>query len=150
MNGYKIIDFDLTKAKTPENPNGLDVVTKNGRGVRIICTDKHGGNPIIALVDMGNKQETIHYDQNGIIGWDGNTSFGLVLKEPIKYRKMTNQELSKWLREKPEEFRETMTEHSSLIKSTYDYFQEYENHAVADGLMIRSNYGEWREPLIEI
>ncbi len=39
INGKQVIPFDLAKAKTPENPDGLEVVTGLGDKVRIICTN---------------------------------------------------------------------------------------------------------------
>lgn len=149
MNDYKKIQFDLSKAKTPDNPNGLEVITKDGRNVRIICTDKLGEYPVVALVCFYNGLEYAHfYTLGGIVSFNDN-ALDLVLKEPIKSRRMTNQELSKWLREKPEEFREVTNMHN-LIGSIHSYFEEYKNLEVGPDLLIRSNYGEWKEPLVEI
>jgi hypothetical protein len=56
-----LIKFDLAKAKTPENPNGLEVVNQNLTRVRIICTDKKstkGDHLVILLEDI---QETFEY-----------------------------------------------------------------------------------------
>ena len=45
------------------------VVTRDGRNVRIICTDKRGADfPIVALVECENKEETCYYTENGC--WD--------------------------------------------------------------------------------
>lgn len=42
------------------------VVTRDGRNVRIICTDKKGTNfPIVALVECKNKEETCYYTLKG-------------------------------------------------------------------------------------
>ena len=42
------------------------VVTRNGRNVRIICTDKKGtAFPIVALVECEDKEETCYYPPNG-------------------------------------------------------------------------------------
>lgn len=144
---YKIIPFDIKKAKTPENPDGFEVVTKDGKNVRIVCTNKRGDNPIVTLIENGNlKEDCVLYNLNGVY-WS-NDSHNLALKEPVQYRRMTNQELSKWLREKPEEFREAMINHN-LIKSIHSYFEECKNLEVGPDTIIRSNYGEWKEPLIE-
>ena len=41
-----------------ENPNRR-IITKDGRNVRIICTDAKGNFPIIALVEIYNGNETV-------------------------------------------------------------------------------------------
>ena len=43
------------------------VVTRNGSKVRIICTDKQGACPIVALItrDDGVAEETVTYTKNG-------------------------------------------------------------------------------------
>ena len=42
------------------------VVTRDGRNVRIICTDKRGTDfPIVALVECEDKEETCYYPPNG-------------------------------------------------------------------------------------
>ena len=49
-----------------KNPS-RKVVTRDGRKVRIICTDKKGACPIVALVtrDDGVTEETVTYTKNG-------------------------------------------------------------------------------------
>ena len=48
-----------------KNPS-RKVVTRNGRNVRIICTDKKGTNfPIVALVECEDKEETCYYTPKG-------------------------------------------------------------------------------------
>lgn len=48
-----LIKFDLAKAKTPENPNGLEVVNQNLTRVRIICTDRKSTRKdhLVILID---------------------------------------------------------------------------------------------------
>ena len=41
------------------------VVTREGRDVRIICTDKYGGHPIVALVRYDDAESLVCYDMNG-------------------------------------------------------------------------------------
>ena len=55
-------EFNLTEYL--KNPS-QNVVTRNGRAVRIICTDKKGTQPIIALVTTNGKEEVRSYYQNG-------------------------------------------------------------------------------------
>lgn len=48
-----------------KNPS-RKVVTRDGRNVRIICTDKRGTNfPIVALVECEDKEETCYYTKKG-------------------------------------------------------------------------------------
>ena len=47
-----------------KNPN-RKVVTRAGRDVRIICTDKCGGHPIVALVRYDDTESLVCYDMNG-------------------------------------------------------------------------------------
>lgn len=67
------------------------------------------------------------------------------IEEP---RRMTNKELSRWLREKP------TREYN--YKNIYDYiygYYEYKescgDEEVPEDILIREDDGEWREPLVE-
>ena len=54
--------FDLKEFE--KNPS-QKVVTRDGREVRIICTDRKETQPIIALVTKNGKEEVRSYYQNG-------------------------------------------------------------------------------------
>lgn len=59
MSNYK--PFDLEKAKA-----GNPVVTRDGRKVRILCTDLKHNIPIIAAIDEGDGTESVlPYTKNG-------------------------------------------------------------------------------------
>ena len=48
-----------------KNPS-KNIVTRDGRDVRIICTDKRGTNfPIVALIECEDKEETCYYTKKG-------------------------------------------------------------------------------------
>jgi hypothetical protein len=151
---YKLIPFDIQRAKTPSNPDGLEVVTEGGKDVRIICTDRSSrGYPIVALIRHETGFEETHYcDKEGVTF---NETACFCLKEPVTPRRMTNQELSWWLRDAPEEHREFIyflegdndKEHR-VVHSVFDYIPSRSNEPV-DSILIRSNGGEWREPLID-
>ena len=48
-----------------KNPS-KKIVTRDGRNVRIICTDKRGTNfPIVALIECKDKEETFYYTAKG-------------------------------------------------------------------------------------
>ena len=64
-----------------------------------------------------------------------------------KQRRMTNKELSRWLREKPT--RERISTFDGCICSIHNYNEKCESEEVRKGIRIRENDGEWREPLVE-
>ena len=47
-----------------KNPS-KKIVTRSGRDVRIICTDKYSGHPIVALVRYDDAESLVCYDMNG-------------------------------------------------------------------------------------
>ena len=69
------------------------------------------------------------------------------LEEP-KTRRMTNKELSRWLREKPT--RECKYLNSDYICSTFDYREYCQDKEAHEDIRIREDDGEWREPLVEV
>lgn len=64
-----------------------------------------------------------------------------------KQRRMTNKELSRWLREKPTREWKYLT--SDYICSTLDYREYRQDEEVIADIRIREDDGEWREPLTE-
>lgn len=144
-NNYRLIPFDIKRAKTPSNPDVLDVVA-GGKNVRIICTDRRSGKyNIVALIynRILDDEDIFSYDEHGV----GATNHRLFLKEPVMPRRMTNKELSMWLRDCPEEYREVKC-HITVF-SYHSYFEDYANEPVNEDIKIRSNYGEWHEPLVD-
>lgn len=67
------------------------------------------------------------------------------IKEP---RRMTQKELSRWLREKPA--REYKYNYSDYVYNSYVYKINCENKEVSEEISIREDYGEWQSPVIEI
>ena len=64
-----------------------------------------------------------------------------------KQRRMTNKELSRWLREKPT--REYKYQTSDYIYSAFNYREYKQDEEVHEDMRIREDGGEWREPLVE-
>ena len=65
-----------------------------------------------------------------------------------KQRRMTNRELSRWLREHPSrEYKYQTIDH---ICSTFDYREYKQDEEVSEDMRIREDDGEWREPLVEV
>lgn len=146
---YKLIPFDIQRAKTTENPSGLEVVTEDNISVRIICTDRCYEYPIVGLVRSDSEVECVHsYKKNGL-AYPGEVC--LCLKEPVKPRRMTQQELSWWLREHPEEHRELSRGlNDGTVFTSFAYNHNHCDDEVPEDYRIRTHGGEWREPLVEV
>ncbi len=67
------------------------------------------------------------------------------IREP---RRMTNRELSRWLRENPT--REYKFTDNDWIFNSCEYKEGCEEDEVNKKIRIRENYGEWKEPLTQI
>ena len=65
-----------------------------------------------------------------------------------KQRRMTNKELSRWLREKPTREYKYLT--SDYICNMFDYREYKQDEEVSEDMRIREDDGEWREPLVEV
>ena len=65
-----------------------------------------------------------------------------------KQRRMTNQELAWWLREKPT--REWKYMNGVTVYGYYGYEEKCENEEVLNNILIREDGGEWREPLLDV
>ena len=68
------------------------------------------------------------------------------IEEP-KTRRMTNKELSRWLREKPT--REYRYKNGDFVYGEKNYRETVQDKEVEDDIFIREDDGEWREPLVE-
>ena len=64
-----------------------------------------------------------------------------------KQRRMTNKELSRWLREKPT--REYKFKNSDFVYGEKNYREIEQDDEVKHDIFIREDDGEWREPLVE-
>lgn len=67
-----------------------------------------------------------------------------------KFRRMTNKELSRWLREKPTREYKYNSYIASSVYSTYTYAEDNEDEKVRKDVLIREDDGKWKEPLIEV
>lgn len=61
INKQRMKPFNLEAAKA-----GKPVCTRGGRKARIICFDKKGERPIIALVQNNNREDVYYYYNNGV------------------------------------------------------------------------------------
>ena len=67
--------------------------------------------------------------------------------EESETRRMTNKELSRWLRESPT--REYKYTADNSVYSFHPYEENCADEEVYKGIVIREDYKEWREPLVE-
>ena len=88
--------------------------------------------PILTVTDIDDDYETYKHCAE--------------IEEP-KTRRMTNKELSRWLREKPTREYKYLT--SDYICSTFDYREYKQDEEVSEDMRIREDDDEWREPLVE-
>ena len=65
-----------------------------------------------------------------------------------KQRRMTNKELSRWLREKPT--REWKYKDGISVYGYYGYEEKHVNEEVLNTILIREDDGDWKEPLVEV
>ena len=65
-----------------------------------------------------------------------------------EFRRMTNKEFARWLREKPT--REWKYKNGVTVYGYYGYEEKCENEEVPNNILIREDDGEWREPLVEV
>ena len=87
--------------------------------------------PILTVTDIDDDYETYKH-----------------CAEIEKQRRMTNKELSRWLREKPT--REWRRKYDSQVYTFHSYREEWADEEVHKDIRIRENDGEWREPLVEV
>ena len=97
----------------------------------LFLTERNPSHPVIALTS--DNITTANYKH---------------CAEIEKQRRMTNKELSRWLREKPT--RECKYLNSEYICSTFEYREYMQDEEVSEDMLIREDDGEWREPLVEV
>ena len=70
------------------------------------------------------------------------------MTEKKMVRRMTEKEVSRWLKEKPT--RECKYTTCGYIFTALNYREETQYDEVSENIRIREDDGEWREPLVEI
>lgn len=101
--------------------------------MKVLCISKRNITyPVIALAD--NDIDVCRYKR---------------CSEVDKQRRMTNKELSRWLRENPT--RELKYDRQTdSVCCQYRYYDSESDKEVVPEIVIRENDGEWREPLVEV
>ena len=108
-----------------------DVENKEKRKVVYVLNNDYTYR-VLSSADDGYNYETFY----------GTFKHCAEIEEP-KTRRMTNKELSRWLREKP-------TREFKYSNSIYTYDEYCEDEEVPEDIRIRENGGEWHEPLVEV
>ena len=112
--------------------------------------DSNERDKVIRKVIYFIENKKVHYPIIALTS-DGNTAVGYKycaeIEEP-KRRRMTNKELSRWLREKPTREFKYLT--SDYIYSTFGYREYTQDEEVHEDILIREDDSEWREPLVEV
>lgn len=143
---YKTIPFDVNRI----NEEGIKIVTRNGRNARVICTDHRGSGDesLIALIDYGGYESVAQLYKSGKVYCNKEADDDLIMFVPYNRRRMTNQELSWWLRDCPEEHREWKYNSNDYIYDTYKYDECETNYECGNYILVRRNGGAWEEPLV--
>lgn len=69
------------------------------------------------------------------------------IEEP---KRMTNKELSRWLREKPTREYKRSSRTAIVVNCFYSYIEEDADQEVDENFLIREDDSDWREPLVEV
>ena len=112
--------------------------------------DNKVGDKVKRKVIYFNENKHVHYP---IIVLSENSDMPVGYKhcaeiEKQKTRRITYKELSRWLREKPT--REWKYKDGISVYGYYGYREEWVDEEVKEDIFIREDYGEWREPLVEV
>ena len=116
------------------------------------CWDDKVGDKVKRKVIYFNENKHAHYP---IIALSENSAMSVGYKhcaeiEALKTRRMTNKELSRWLKECPSREYKYSNSIERSVYSVYTYFENCGDEEVRDDIVIREDYREWKEPLIEI
>lgn len=129
----EITHEDWVKNPTPRLMWVWDSSENNKQQRKVLYfNDKNLSYPIIALSD--NEVATENFKH---------------CAEIEKTRRMTNKELSRWLREKSTREYKYNNYIACSVYSTHTYAEDCGDKEVHENVLIREDNGEWREPLVE-
>ena len=92
------------------------------------------------------KGEPCNYPVMATMDDDTDYETYLHCEEIEKQRRMTHKEISRWLRENPTR---EIKYASNTVGCFYTYIEEDAEQEAFEGILIREDDGEWREPLVE-
>ena len=122
---------DWLKNPTPRVMWVWNSNVENKVQAKVIYVINHDTYPVITLID--NDVDLLRYKH---------------CAEIEKFRRMTNKELSRWLRGKPTREYKYLT--SDYICNTFDYRGYVQDEEVDVDMRIREDDSEWREPFVEV
>ena len=105
------------------------------------------------------KRKVVHVLRNNLARVitidDDNSDYELYrhCAEIEKQRRMTNKELSRWLRESPTrecKWKNKDFSQSDYVYNNHVYLERCADEEVDSNTVIREDDGEWREPLVEV
>ena len=151
---FNVADF-ISNTETP-------VETRDGRKVEIFTTTRENEDTHVVVGVMGEPKSKGEKHSDYYTSWTKEGKFystatdcvgDLFFSAKKKKRRMTNQELAWWLREHSEEHREFTYDPTYQGDGLVRYEHAYNSlraHEEVDGFIkIRSNGGEWKEPLFD-
>ena len=140
---FNVAEF-ISNEKTP-------VETRDGRKVVIYNVNRPGlaGFPVCGdIIDSIEDFCFGLWTAEGVNSLLHNESDADLFFSPT--RRMTNQELSWWLKACPEEYREWKRKDEITVHCSFAYIEKTAGFECDESILIRSNGGEWREPVVEI
>ena len=130
--------FDLEADKA-----GAPVCTRNGRGVRIICTDRRGcSGKIIALIDTGDRECIEFYYADGQFGGYANNEHDLMMRDDDYAEKLARGEYGNHIGDVNEMVEPVVKQNLTTDREYWRY--EFAGRAM-QGMYAR---GEWREDVV--
>lgn len=141
---FNVVEF-ISNEKTP-------VETRDGKKVEIFTTTREAEDTYIVVGAVDDRYDYFSWTKEGLYhsDWTESSDFDLFFSIKKKTRRMTNQELAWWLKEHPEEHREYRLNGDDNVYPIFTYSDKTSSYTCAENILIRSNGGEWHEPLIEI
>ena len=128
----KLTYADWVKNPVPRNMWVWDSSENNKKRRKVIyILGPNHSYPIVALSDDEMSTENFKH-----------------CAEIEKTRRMTNKELSRWLKEKLT--REYRYKNGDFVYGEKNYRETVQDKEVEDDILIREDDGEWREPLVEV
>lgn len=119
-------DFDLEAAK-----RGAAVCTRSGRKVRILCYDKKGESPIVAVVDFENHENQYEYDENGTSPYLIQQWLTLVMRDDDYLEKLERGEYGNHIEDKREMVDPTIKQN---LNTDREYWRRVYAGHIAGGL----------------
>lgn len=110
---------------------GAAVCTRSGRKVRILCYDKKGESPIVAVVDFENHENQYEYDENGTSPYLIQQWLTLVMRDDDYLEKLERGEYGNHIEDKREMVDPTIKQN---LNTDREYWRRVYAGHIAGGL----------------